>query len=414
MNSPLFTPLPLASGAVLPNRLAKAAMEEGMAAPGQIPSEQLIALYRRWSQGGAGLLITGNVMVDARALTGPGGVVLDSASPLEPFQRWAEAAKTGGNQVWMQINHPGRQVNAAMPGTAWSPSGIGIDIGRHSKRFARPVAMSQAQIKATIARFARTAQLAERTGFDGVELHAAHGYLLSQFLSPLVNVRDDEWGGSLENRARLLLSVVEAVRAAVSPGFTVAVKLNSADFQRGGFDAGDAHAVVQMLSTRNVDLVELSGGSVEKPAMTGSEAAPSTRAREAYFLELSRELIQAAPMPVMLTGGVTHRRAAESASAAGVSVIGMGTALAFDPDLPSRWTRDDTAHVELSPVTWKDRTLAAAATMARVTRQFRRLAVGRAPKPTSSPLLSLLAVQRNESRALRSYRPWLLARTFTD
>ena len=168
-----------------------------MAGSAQLPDERLISLYRRWGAGGAGLLITGNVMVHAEALTGPGGVVLDERAPLEPFVRWAEAAKAGGAAVWMQISHPGRQVQAAMPGVVWGPSAVAVELGRHSKRFGRPVAMTETQIRATVERFATTAALAERAGFDGVEVHAAHGYLLSQFLSPLVNKRSDGWGGPL-------------------------------------------------------------------------------------------------------------------------------------------------------------------------------------------------------------------------
>jgi 2,4-dienoyl-CoA reductase-like NADH-dependent reductase (Old Yellow Enzyme family) len=222
----MFAPLTLRSGSVLRNRIGKAAMEEGMAGAGQLPDERLFSLYRRWGRGGTGLLITGNVMVHAEALTGPGGVVLDESSPLEPFAAWAEAGKSGGAAMWMQINHPGRQVPAAQPGVAWAPSAVGVDLGRHSSRFARPVAMTPEQIEATVARFAVTAARAEEAGFDGVEVHAAHGYLLSQFLSPLVNIRTDAWGGPLENRARMLLDVVRAIRARVSPSFAVAVKLN--------------------------------------------------------------------------------------------------------------------------------------------------------------------------------------------
>ena len=176
-------------------------------------------------------------MVHKEALTGPRGVVLDADSPLEPFQRWAEAGKTGGAAMWMQISHPGRQVLANMPGVVWAPSAVGLDLGRHTKRFGKPRAMTAEQIDATVERFVTAAARAEAAGFDGVEIHGAHGYLLSQFLSPLANRRTDRWGGSLDNRARLLPDVVEAVRSAVSPTFAVAVKLNSADFQRGGFDA---------------------------------------------------------------------------------------------------------------------------------------------------------------------------------
>lgn len=139
-------------------------------------------------------------------------------------------------------------------------------------------------------RFVTTAVLAERAGFTGVEIHAAHGYLLSQFLSPLSNRREDRWGGSLENRAWLLVDIVRGVRAAVSPAFAVAVKLNSADFQRGGFSPEDARAVVAMLAPLGVDLVELSGGSYEAPAMMGAARDGRTLAREAYFLEFARDI----------------------------------------------------------------------------------------------------------------------------
>src|ERR1700731_5447028 len=297
--SQLFSPLVLRSGTTLGNRIAKAAMEENMAGSAQLPDERLISLYRHWGAGGASLLITGNVMVHAEALTGPAGVVLDDRAPLESFTRWAEAGKAGGAAVWMQISHPGRQVQARMPGVVWGPSAVAVELGRHSKRFGRPVAMTNEQISATIKRFATSAGLAERAGFDGVEVHAAHGYLLSQFLSPLVNKRGDGWGGGLENRARLLLDVVRAIRAVVSPTFAVAVKLNSADFQRGGFDANDAQRVIAMLAPLGVDLVELSGGSYESPAMAGRAADSRTVAREAYFLELATELAQTSPLPLM-------------------------------------------------------------------------------------------------------------------
>src|SRR5246500_5219802 len=150
MSTELFTELVLRSGGTLENRIAKAAREEGMAGGSQLPDERLISLYRRWAAGGAGLLITGNVMVHAEALTGPGGVVLDDRAPLEPFTRWAEAGKAGGAAMWMQISHPGRQVRSEMPGVTWAPSAVGMELGRHSKRFSRPVAMTDGQILETI------------------------------------------------------------------------------------------------------------------------------------------------------------------------------------------------------------------------------------------------------------------------
>ncbi|MFD4434099.1 2,4-dienoyl-CoA reductase, partial [Nocardia sp. NPDC058497] len=267
-------------------------------------------------------------MVHAEALTGPGGIVLDGDSPIEPFAAWAAAGKAAGAAMWMQISHPGRQVQAQMPGVVWGPSDIAVDVGKHSKRFGRPVAMTHRQILETRDRFVATAVRAEQAGFDGVEVHAAHGYLLSQFLSPLVNNRTDEWGGSLENHARLLLGVVRGIRSAVSPEFAVAVKLNSADFQRGGFDADDAEKVIAMLVSVGVDLVEVSGGSYECPAMSGRPADGRTAAREAYFLELAAELAETSALPLLLTGGISRRVTAERVLDNRVALIGMAPALA--------------------------------------------------------------------------------------
>ncbi|MFE2009790.1 NADH:flavin oxidoreductase/NADH oxidase family protein [Streptomyces sp. NPDC059491] len=407
MTSELFSPLHLRSGQVLGNRIAKAAMEENMAGEGQLPDGKLVSLYRQWAAGGTGLLITGNVMVHAEALTGPGGVVLDEHAPLEPFAAWAKAAKSGGGAVWMQINHPGRQVASDMPGVVWGPTDIGVSLGRHSSRFGRPTAMTARQIADTVARYAVTARRAEEAGFDGVEIHAAHGYLLSQFLSPLVNRRTDQWGGSPENRARMLLDIVRAVRAEVSASFAVAVKLNSADFQRGGFAADDARQVIEMLAPLGVDLVELSGGSYESPAMTGRPADDRTQAREAYFLDLAEDLVKTSPLPLMLTGGITRRVTADRVLDSGVSVIGMGTALAVTPDLPERWRQGREADRGIRPVTWSDKALASAAGMAQVRHQMRRLARGRTPRPGTHPAIALLAEHRKQRSALRSYRAWL-------
>jgi 2,4-dienoyl-CoA reductase-like NADH-dependent reductase (Old Yellow Enzyme family) len=411
MSTELFSPLVLRSGGVLRNRIAKAAMEEGMAGGAQLPDERLISLYRRWGAGGAGLLITGNVMVHAEALTGPGGVVLDDRVPLEPFKRWAAAGKSEGAGMWMQISHPGRQVQARMPGVVWAPSAVAVQLGKHSKRFGQPVAMTEEQIDATVERFATSAALAERAGFDGVEVHAAHGYLISQFLSPLVNRRNDDWGGSLENRARLLLEVVRGIREVVSPTFALAVKLNSADFQRGGFEANDAEHVIAMLAPLGVDLVELSGGSYESPAMAGRPADDRTTAREAYFLELAAQIAKTSRVPLMLTGGISQRETAEAVLASGVALIGMASAMTITPDLGNRWLAGREATEQLPPVTWSDKTLASAASMALARHQMRRVTRRKAPSGSIHPLHALVCDQRAQRRSLRLYRAWLHDRT---
>ncbi|MCY1283892.1 NADH oxidase [compost metagenome] len=400
----LFAPLALPNGSALPNRIAKAAMEENMADADQAPSEQLMRLYQAWADGGAGLLITGNVMIDSRAMTGPGGVVLEDDGQLDKFRRWARIGRSQGAQFWLQINHPGRQMPANLGQKTWAPSAVPLELGRMSRHFDTPRAMTQEVIAEVIRRFARTAQLGEQAGFTGVEIHAAHGYLLSQFLSPLSNKRTDEWGGALENRARLLLEVVKAVRAVVSPGFAVAVKLNSADFQRGGFSADDARQVVGLLNGLGVDLVELSGGSYEAPAMQGDARDGRTLAREAYFVDFARDIRNVAEMPLMVTGGIRRLPVAERVVASGVDVVGMGTALAIDPNLPRDWRQGQDKAPELRPITWKNKPLASLANMAAVKFQLRKLSIGRTPDPKVSPLRALILQQLANALRTRQYR----------
>ncbi|MFT3810515.1 MAG: NADH:flavin oxidoreductase/NADH oxidase family protein [Micropepsaceae bacterium] len=406
----LFSPLTLPNGAIIANRIAKAAMEENMADDDHAPSAELIRLYRAWADGQAGLVITGNVMVDARAMTGPAGVVLEDDRHLDRFKAWAEAARSGGGQVWMQINHPGRQMPAALGQETLAPSAIALDLGAQSKVFPVPREMTAADIAEVERRFAATAALAERAGFTGVEIHAAHGYLLSQFLSPLANRREDRWGGSVENRARLLLDVVRGVRAAVSPGFAVAVKLNSADFQRGGFSPEDARAVVQMLAPHRVDLVELSGGSYEAPAMMGSARDERTLAREAYFLEFAREIAAVATMPLMVTGGIRRREVAEKVIESGVAMAGIATALAIEPNLPRNWKLGATDAPALKPIAWKNKPVASLAHMAAVRYQLVRLGRRRRTAPNVSPLWALVTSQISAKRGARRYRRWMAAR----
>jgi 2,4-dienoyl-CoA reductase-like NADH-dependent reductase (Old Yellow Enzyme family) len=405
----LFSPLTLPNGAIVPNRLAKAAMEETLADAGQMPGPRIQRLYRRWAEGGAGLLITGNVMVDRRALTGPGTIALEKDTPLAPFAAWAREARAHGAQVWMQISHPGRQVLANMGGLAWAPSAVALDLGKHSKLFAQPVAMQEADIADVIERFAATAQAAERAGFTGVQIHGAHGYLVSQFLSPLTNRRTDAWGGSLANRARLLLEIVRAVRARVAPGFCVAVKLNSADFQRGGFSEDDAKQVLAMLNAEPVDLVELSGGSYESPAMQGSTADGRTLAREAYFLEFARELAKVATMPLMTTGGIARRAIAEQVLAGGVDVVGLATALAAVPDLPRQWQAGREPVAAMPNVAWRDKAMTSLARMALVRRRLHAIARGNAASVAYSPVFTMVLDQLRSLRLTRRYRAWSMA-----
>lgn len=406
----LFDPLLLPNGSTIKNRIAKAAMEENMADAEQAPSAELLRLYQAWADGGAGLIITGNVMVDGRAMTGPGGVVLQDDQQLGKFKRWAQVGRSGGAQFWLQINHPGRQMQANLGQQTWAPSAVAMDLGALSKHFSRPQAMTAEVIAEVIQRFARAARLGEQAGFTGVEIHAAHGYLLSQFLSPLSNQRTDAWGGSLENRARLLLDIVRAVRAVVSREFAVAVKLNSADFQRGGFTAEDAKQVVEWLNDLGVDLVELSGGSYEAPAMQGDARDGRTLAREAYFVEFAHDIQTVAKMPVMVTGGIRRRPVAESVVQGGVDMVGIGTALAIDPHLPRAWLEGKDTAPELPPITWKNKAFASLANMALVKFQLRKLSQRKQPDPGVSPLRALIEQQLGNALRTRQYRRWIAKR----
>lgn len=399
----LFSELKLPNGSVIPNRVAKAAMEENLADANLLPSTQLFNLYKAWADGGVGLIISGNVMVDSKAMTGPGGVVLENDKHLALFQQWAKIGQANGGQFWLQINHPGRQMPASLQQQTWAPSAVEMDMGKMSSYFSAPKAMDEAKIQDIITRFVKTATLAEKAGFSGVEVHAAHGYLLSQFLSPLTNKRSDQWGGSLANRARLLIEIVKQIKAATSEHFAVAVKLNSADFQRGGFTLDEAKQVVVMLGELNVDLVELSGGSYEAPAMQGSARDGRTLAREAYFLEFAKEIREIATMPIMITGGIKRKSVADQVIAEGVDMVGIATALAIEPALVDKWRNGSHVTPELAAITWKNKPLASVANMAMVKYQLTRLGKNKQANPNVWPIWAFIKQQINDVFRVKRY-----------
>jgi len=406
-NSSLFTTLKLPNGIILPNRLVKAAMEENLSNENLEPDSALWNLYEAWAKGGVGTIITGNVMVDHRSMTGPGGVVLESGSKLDGFKTWANEAKSSGGKIIMQINHPGRQILAKLGGNVWAPSAVAVDIGNLSKLLGKPKAMDETEILETIQRFVMTAKLAEEVGFDGVQIHAAHGYLISQFLSPLVNKRTDVWGGSLENRAKFLIEVIQAVRKSVKPEFIVSVKINSSDFQKGGFQFEDATSVINMIQKLGVDFIEISGGNYEAPAMQGIAKDGSTLAREAYFLDFAREVTKVVSVPIMVTGGITRKQIAESVLESGVSLVGIATALALNPNLPKEWKENKESNLRLPIPNWKSKTLTGLATMSMVRYQLQRLAKGKMPNVNLTPWFRLIMDQIRLSKLTKRYRDWL-------
>ncbi len=347
----LHDSLTLPCGQVLDNRLMKSAMSEVLGDKLHAPTPKLDQLYRTWGKGGYGLLVTGNVMVDRTQIGEPGNVVIEDERDLDALSRWAKSTQDTGTPIWMQINHPGRQANlAAVRQRPVAPSPIAVKIPGASK----PRELTGAEIEDIIERFANTAAVAETAGFNGVQVHAAHGYLVAQFLSPLSNVRDDEWGGDPERRMRFVLEVVRRIRSRVSPGFAVGIKLNSADFQRGGFTEEESRDVVAKLATEGLDLIEVSGGSYEAPAMMGS-AAKSTRDREAYFLEYARTIRDVAGnVPLAVTGGNRTRVAMEAALASGdCDMIGLGRPTATTPHAGNTLLESEESRIDSHSVGYK-------------------------------------------------------------
>ncbi|WP_072383957.1 NADH:flavin oxidoreductase/NADH oxidase family protein [Novosphingobium sp. NDB2Meth1] len=339
--------LTLPCGAVLPNRLAKAAMTEGLADPQGRATPELERLYGLWADGGSGLLISGNVQIDRDHLERPGNVIIQGPqdeAALAGLRAMANAGTRAGGHLWMQISHAGRQTQVTVNPHPKAPSAVAV--GLPGKQFGLPEALTETEILDLIERYGHAAEVAKETGFTGVQIHAAHGYLLSQFLSPRANLRTDQWGGSLENRARMLLAVVARVRAGVGPAFPIGVKLNSADFQKGGFAFEDSMVVARWLQDAGVDLLEISGGSYEQPAMMdiqGMEApdapkvAASTAAREAYFVDFAKTMRASLTMPLLVTGGFRTRRAMNMAlETGGADVIGLGRPLCVDTAGPAK------------------------------------------------------------------------------
>ena len=346
MTITINTPLTLPSGVEIPNRLIKAAMTERLANPKNEVTDRHVRLYKAWGDGGIGLQITGNVLVDRRNLEAPGNVVIDGVPSNEHavmLGKWAEACKAGGGKVVMQLSHAGRQTQKMVNPEPDAPSAIAVDLP--GGQFGTPRAMTGDDIQRLIQKYATATKAARAAGFDGVQIHAAHGYLMSQFLSPLTNQRTDDWGGALENRARLLLAVLKSAKAEAGPGFGVSVKLNSADFQKGGFTQADSMAVIGLLNGLELDFVEISGGNYEQPKMMDMEglkpvhedgARTSTKLREAYFLDYAKEVQSVAKMPLMVTGGFRTASGMNDALASGeADLIGLGRPLCVDVDAPA-------------------------------------------------------------------------------
>ena len=322
----LTQPLHLPCGAVLKNRIAKSAMSDSLGNGCGAPTDAQIRLYERWAEGGLALSIIGEVQGTPHFAEKPGNLVLDANSDPELFKALARAGSINKAHLWLQLGHAGAMADAPISNPK-GPSALdlpGLKCG----------ALSISEVKNLPDEFARTAVLAKEYGFGGVEVHAAHGFLLSQFLSPLFNKRTDAYGGSLENRMRLLLETVETVRRAVGPDFPIGIKLNATDQLEGGFAQDEALAVTAALDITSIDLIDISGGTYFPGAPSSSDRAGSGP----YFIEFAARARAKTSKPLMVTGGFKTLRQARAAIENGAAdLVGLARALVVDTDLPKNW-----------------------------------------------------------------------------
>ena len=328
----LFQPFTFKNGQTAKNRFFKSAMEEQLAKHSQ-PTEQLVRLYDTWAKGGAGVLVTGNVMVADNGKGSIDDVVLTDGRSMDTLKAWAKAGTQNDTLLIMQINHAGKQSPKVINPVPVAPSAVAL---KGMDGFINPPrALADNEIETIIQQFIQTAKIAEQAGFSGVQIHGAHGYLVSQFLSPHHNQRTDKWGGSLENRMRFLVEIYQGIRAVVRPEFLVGLKLNSADFQKGGFDENDSIQVVQKMSELGIDFIEISGGNYESPEMLTAKA--STQKREAFFIDYAEKARKVSQVPLIITGGFRSQLAMNDALNSGhLDFIGIARPLALMPDLPNQ------------------------------------------------------------------------------
>ena len=385
----LTQPLRLPNGRVLRNRLAKASMSETLATYANQPTTKLAELYRRWAESGIGLLITGNVMIDRRALGEPGNVVIEDEADLTLLQHWASAATVQGTAIWVQLNHPGKQAGKGLNVGTIAPSAVPFNKDM-AALFETPREASQAEIEDIIQRFGRSAAICKKAGFSGVQIHAAHGYLINQFLSPHHNRREDQWGGSPEKRRSFLLAVYAEVRRQVGADFPVGLKLNSADFQKGGFTEEESLEVMQALAAAGIDLIEISGGTYESGVAQPQKA--STAAREAFFMDFAEKARAAVNVPLMVTGGFRTAYGMNAALSSGaLDVIGIARLIAIDPDAPAALLRGQDSPQRVSPIKTGIKKIDRLGLMEVLwyNLQLDRIASGSNPRPNESGLWAL-------------------------
>ncbi len=334
----------LPCGAQIKNRICKAAMTERIAFADNYTNQRHLNLYKKWAEGDIGILLTGNVQVDKNHLEGPANVCIEEdtyAEQLPLLRKWAEEGTKDNTHLWMQISHAGRQTPGEINSSPKAPSSVQLKIP--GRNYGVPSALSTEEINEIIKKFTFVAKIARETGFTGIQIHSAHGYLLSEFLSPDINLREDEWGGTVENRSRIHVEIIKSIRREVGEDFPISVKMNSADFQKGGFSPDDSIQVAKIIEAAGVDNIEISGGTYEQPRLLGLDNVSinpdrsevrkeSTIAREAYFLEYAEKIKKNIQIPLMVTGGFRTKEGMESAVKSGAcEIVGVGRPLCANP-----------------------------------------------------------------------------------
>ncbi|WNS76529.1 NADH:flavin oxidoreductase/NADH oxidase family protein [Bacillus sp. DTU_2020_1000418_1_SI_GHA_SEK_038] len=382
----------LPCGAAIKNRFLKSAMSENLATVDHAPTRELITLYETWAEGGSGLVITGNIMVDSKYLGEPRNVVIEDERNLPLLQKLAQACSLGNTHLWAQLNHPGKQSLKLLTKESLAPSAIPLGPG-YDRFFAPPRELKESEIEEIIERFAMASAICKKAGFTGVQIHGAHGYLVNQFLSPVHNQRLDYWGGSLNNRMNFLTEMYLAIRAKVGNSFPIGIKLNSTDFMRGGFSEEDAIQVILRLSELGIDLIEISGGNYESPVFTGRIIKESSLKREAYFLEFAERTKKVTDVPIAVTGGFRTAKGMKQALAqGGTDMVGLARPLAVEPNIPNLILDGEDYLCPVRPIKTGINVIDRIALL-EITwyeQQMERLSKGKRTKPNFHPLLSLL------------------------
>ena len=378
----------LPNGSRLKNRIAKSAMSENLSNKNNEPTPLLIEVYKKWAQSGAGLLITGNIMIDSKAIGEPRNVVVENRKNFEILKEWAESVNGTDTHLWAQINHPGRQAMEPINRDLKAPSAVPLKSGGRkdgSKKI--PIALDESQILAIIEAFGNTAIILKDAGFSGVQIHGAHGYLVSQFLSPYSNIRSDKWGGSLVNRARFVIEVYRKIRARVGKSFPIGIKLNSADFQKGGFSEEESMEVVKILSKEGIDLIEISGGTYEAPAMMGKRKK-STIKREVYFMDYIEKASKITTTPLMLTGGFRTTSIMKDAIASNqLDIIGIARPFTVYPNIGNEIFNNSRINFNTKIKKTGVKGIDGAMNIIWYESQIKRLGKGKVPKPDLNPWL---------------------------